>query len=152
MTVVHVENHAREIQCLLQNSCLYPRRTRSCCEALAKAGLRFVAPKDPKFPPTSGRASCTLRGFCGNVGPRGLQVRAQETWFSSHFTGFTPVWSCAWLMPTGGRGSLGHVWDNPTENDQRGWQERGCWCTVWEHGLRGWIASCFYSIIVSVKS
>lgn len=67
-------------------------------------------------------------------------------------TGFTPVWSCVWLTPVWGRGSLGHVWNKPTKNDQRGWQERGCWRTVWEHGLRGWITSCFYSIIVSVKS
>lgn len=26
----------------------------------------------------------TRHGFCGNAGPRGLQVCVQETWFSSH--------------------------------------------------------------------
>jgi len=50
-------------------------------------------------------------------------------------TGRTPAWSCAWVTPGWGGGSLGHVWDNPPKNGQRGRQERGCWCTVWEHGL-----------------
>lgn len=97
-------------------------------------------------PPIRAMASVGMRG------PGDCKFACRRPGSLPTCTGFTPVWSCACLTPVWGRGSLGHVWDNPTENDQRGWQERGCWCTVWEHGLRGWITSCFYSIIVSVKS
>lgn len=91
-------------------------------------------------------------GFCEKSGPSGPQVCVQETWFSSHLHRFCPCVELCLINSSVRKGKSCHVWDHQAGSAQRGWQEHGCWCTVWEHGLRGWIASCFYSIIVSVKS
>lgn len=80
------------------------------------AGLRLVAQGDPKFLVTSGHVPHVCHVFCGNTGPRGLQVCAQEAWFSSHLHRFYP---CVELRLVNIRVGKGKPWSWVGHSDRK---------------------------------